>query len=145
MLASWNKSYVNPRQCIIKQRHHFADKGPYSQSNGFSGSHVWIWESDHKEVWAPKIWYFWAVLLKKTLESPLYSKETKLISPLGNQPWISTGRADAEAPKLWPPDVKSQLTGKVPYSGKDWGQELKGATEYEMVGWHHRLNGHEFE
>ena len=85
---------------------------------------------------------FW---LEKTLESLLDSKEIKQVNPKGKQPWIFTGRTDAEAPILWPPDVKSQLTGKDPDAGKDWGQEEKGTTEDEMVGWHHQLNGHEFE
>ena len=85
---------------------------------------------------------FW---LEKTLESLLDSKEIKQVNPKGKQPWIFTGRTDAEAPILWPPDVKSQLTGKDPDAGKDWGQEEKGTTEDEMVGWHHQLNRHEFE
>ena len=84
-------------------------------------------------------------MLEKTLESPLDSKEIKPVNPKGNQPWIVIGRTDAEAPILWPPDVKSQLIGKDPDAEKDWSQEEKGTTEDEMVGWHHRLNGHEFE
>ena len=80
-----------------KERHHFAKKGPYSQSYGFSSSHVWMWELDHKRGWALKNWYFWIVLLEKTLESPLDSKEVKLVHPKGNQPWIFIGRTDAEA------------------------------------------------
>ena len=104
-------------------------------------------ELDHKEGWALKNSFFQTVVLEKTLGSHLDSKEIKQVSPKGNQPWIFNGSTDAEAeaPVLWPPDVKSWLTGKNPDAGNDWGQEEKGATEDEMVGWHHRLNGHEFE
>ena len=104
-------------------------------------------ELDHKEGWAPKNWCFWTVVLKKSLESLLDSKGIKPVNPKGNQSWIFIGRTDAEAeaPMLWPPDLNSWLTGKDPDVGKDWGQEEKGATVDEMVGWHHRLNGHEFE
>ena len=113
----------------------------------FSSSHVQMWELDHKEVWEPKNWCFRIVVLEKTLESPLDCKEIKPVHPKGNQPWIFIGRTDAEteAPKLWLSDVKSQLTGKDPDARKDWGQEEKGATEDEMVGWHHWLNGHNSE
>ena len=99
----------------------------------------------HKEGWAPKNWCFWIVVLEKTLESRLDSKEIKLVNPKGNQPWIFIRRTDAEAEALilWPLDVKSWFTGKDPDAGKDWEEE-KGMTEAEMVGWHHRLNGHEF-
>ena len=104
----------------------------------FSSSHVWMWESDYKESWAPKNWCFWSVVLEKTLESPLDCKEIQPGNPKGNQSWVSIGRTDAEAeaPILWPPDAKSQLTGKDPDAGQDWGQEEKRATEDEMVGWH---------
>ena len=145
MLASWKKSYDKPRQRIKKQRHHFADKGLYSQSHGFSSSHVWMWELNHKDSWALKNWCFWTVVLEKTLESPMDSKEIKPVNPKGNQPWIFIGRTDAEAAILWPPAIKNGLIGKDPDAGKDWGQEEKGVTEDEMVGWHSRLNGHEFE
>ena len=104
-----------------------------------------MWELDHKEGWALKNWCFRTAMLEKTLESPLDSKEIKPVNPKGNQPWIVIGRTDAEAPILWPPDVKSRLIGKDPDTEKDWSQEEKGTTEDEMVGWHHRLNGHEFE
>ena len=105
-----------------------------------------MWELDYKESWAPKNWCFWIVVLEKTLESPLDSKEIKPVHPKGNQPWIFIGRTDAEAetPILWPPDLRNWHVGKDPDAGKDWRQE-KGTTEDEMVGWHHRLNGHEFE
>ena len=108
---------------------------PSSQSYGFSSSHVGMWELDHKEGWAPKNWCFWTVVLEKTLENPLDCKDIKHVSPKGNQPWIFIGRADAEAeaPILWPPDVESQLIGKDPDAGQDWGQKEKGETEDEMV------------
>ena len=128
-----------------KQRHYFANKGPSSQSYGFSSSHVWMWELDHKESWVLKNWCFWTVVLEKTFESLLDCKEIQLVHPKGNQPWIFIGRTDAGAPVLWPPDVKNRLIGKDPDAGNDWRQEEKGMTEYEMVGWHHQLNAHEFK
>ena len=106
--------------------------------------HVWIWVLNHKEGWLPKNWWFWIVVLEKTLESPLDCKEIKPVNPAGNQPCIFIGRTDAEAPVLWSPDAKSWLLGKVPDAGKDQRQEEKGMTEDEMIGWHHWLNGHEF-
>ena len=101
---------------------------------------------ENKEGWLPKSWCFWIVVLEKTLENPLDWKEIKPVNAKGNQSWIFTGRTDAEAEAsiLWPPDAKSQLTGKDPDAGKDWRQEVKGTTEDEMVGWHHRLDGQEF-
>ena len=103
-------------------------------------------ELDYKESWAPKNWCFWTVVLEKTLESPLYCKEIQPVYPKGDQSWAFVGRTDVEAetPILWPPDAKSWLIWKDPDAGKDWGQEEKGTTEDEMVGWHHRLNGHGF-
>ena len=145
MLASWKKSYDQPREHIKKQRHYFANKDPSSQSVGFSSSHVWMWELDYKESWVLKNWCFCSVVLEKTLESPLDCKEIQPVHPKGNQPWMFIGRTDAEAPILWLLDAKSQLIRKDPDAGKDWGQEEKGATENEMVGCHHWLNGHEFE
>ena len=117
------------------------------KSYGFSSSHVKMWNLDHKEGWVPKNWYFWTVVLEKTLENPLDSEEIKPASPKGDQSWIFIGRTDAEAeaPILWPPDAKNWLIGKDPDAGKDWRQEEKRVTEDEMVGWHHCLNGHEFE
>ena len=112
-------------------------------SHGFSSSHVPMWELVHKEGWALKNWCFQTVVLDNSLESPLDSKEIKPVSSKENQPWKFIGRTDAEAEA--PPDVKSWLTGKAPDAGKDWGQKEKGTTEDEMVGWHHRLNRHEFE
>ena len=143
--CSWKESYDKPRQHIKKQRHHFADKGPYSQNYGFSSSHVWMWDLNHKESWAPNNLCFLTVVLGKTPESPLDCKKIKPVNPKGNQPWIFIGRSDAEAPILWPPDVKSWPIWKDPDAGKDWGQEEKGTTEDEMVGWHHWLDGREFE
>ena len=106
-----------------------------------------MWELDHKESGALKNWYFWTVVLEKTLESPLDCKEIKLVNPKGNQPWIFIGRTDAEteAPILWPPDAKNWFNGKDPDAQKYWRQEEKGMTEDEMVGWHHWCDGHEFE
>ena len=147
MLTPWRKSYDQPRQHIKKQRHYLTDKGPSSQSYVFSSSCVWILELDHKESWALKNWCFWTVMLEKTLVSPLDSKEIKPVNPKGNQSWIFIGRTDAEAeaPILWPPDTKNWLIGKDPDTGKDWRWEEKGTTEDEMVGWHHRFDGQEFE
>ena len=120
---------------------------PSSQSYGFSSGHVWMWELDYKESWAPRNWCFWTGVLEKTLESPSDCKEIKPVNPKGNQSGLFVGRVDAEAkaPLLWPPDVKQWLIGKDPDPGKDWRQEEKGMTEDEMVGWHHRFDGHEFE
>ena len=105
-----------------------------------------MWELDRKESWALKNWCFWTVVLEKTLQSPLGCKKIKPVHPKGNQSWIFIGRTDAkaEAPLFWPLDVQNWLTGKDPDAGEDWRQEEKGMTEDEMVGWHHRLNGHEF-
>jgi len=127
---------------------------PSSQSYDFSSSHVWLWELDYKENWAPKNWCFWTVALEKTFESPLDSKKIQPVHSKGYQSWIFIGRTDAEAETqiLWPPYRKNWLIWKDPDSGKDWRQEgkgmtedEKGMTEDEMVGWHHWLNGHEFK
>ena len=140
MLAPWKKSYDQPRQHIKKQRHYFVNKGPSSQGYGFSSGHVWMWELDYKESWAPKNWCFWTVVLEKTLERPLDCKEIQPVHPKGNQYWVFIWRTDVdgETPIFWPPDAKSWLIWK------DWGQEEKGTTEDEMAGWHHQLNGHDF-
>ena len=121
MPASWKNSYDKAKQHIQKQTHHFAGKGPSSQSYGFPSSHIRTWVLDHKEGWAPKDWCFWTVVLEKTLESPLDCKDVKPVNPKGNQSWIFIGRTDAEAetPLLWPPDAKSWLTGKDPDAGWD--------------------------
>ena len=124
----WKKSYDKPRQCIKKQRHHFARKSPLSQSCGFSSSRVWMWELDHKEGWALKNWFFWTVVMEKTLESLLDGKVLKPVNPKGSQPWIFIRRTDAEAevPILWPPDAKSRPIRKDPVAGQEWRQEEKG-------------------
>ena len=116
------------------------------QGYGFSSGHVWMWELDYKESWMPKNWCFWTVVLEKTFESPLDCKEIQLVHPKGDQSWVFIGRTDVEAetPILWTPDEKNWLIWKDPGAGKDWRQEEKGTTEDEMVGWHHRFNGHEF-
>ena len=116
-------------------------------SYGFSSSHVWMWELDYKESWVPKNWCFLTVVLEKTLESPLDSKEIQPVNPKGNQSWIFTGRTDTEAEALilWPHDAKNWLIWKDPDAGKNWRREEKGTTEDEMVGWHHRCDGHEFD
>ena len=130
-LAPWKRSYEKPRQCIKKPRHPFADKVYIVKPMVFSSSHARMWELDHKEGWALKNWWLLTVVLKKTLESPLESKEIKPVNPKGNQPWVFIGRTDAEAPIIWLPDEKSQLTGKDPDDGKDWRQQEKGTTEVE--------------
>ena len=124
---------------ILKSRDHFADKGPYGQSDGFFSSHVQIWELDHKEDWVLKNWCF----------ELLWEKTVKLVNPKENQAWIFIGRtgktsAKTQALILWPPDGKSRLIGKDPDARKDWGQE-KRVTEDEMVGWHHWFGAHVFE
>ena len=131
---------------FTRKRHYFTNKCLSSQSSDFSSSHVWMWELEYKESWAPKNWCFWTVVLDKTLESPLDSKEIQPVHPKGNQSWIFIGKTDAEAetPILWPPDAKYWLIWKDPDAGKDWRQE-KGMTEDETVGWHHWLNGDEIE
>ena len=132
---------------LLSQRHYFANKGPSSQSYDFPSSHVWMWELDYKESWAPKNWCFWIVVLEKTLESLMDCKEIQPVHPKGSQSWIFIWRTDAEAETtiLWPPYVKNWLIGKDHDTGKDWRREKKGTTEDEMVKWHHWLNGHEFE
>ena len=145
-LTPWKESFDQPRQHVKKQRHCFANKGPTSQSYGFSSSHVWMWELDYKESWMQKNWCFWTVVLEKTPESPLDCKEIQSFHPKADQSWVFIGRTDVEAetPILGPPDGKSWLIWKDPDAGKDWEQEEKGMTEDEMVRWHHRLSGHEF-
>ena len=136
-LALCKENYVQARQHIKKQRQYFANQDLSSQSCGFSNSHVWIWELDYKESWVLKNWWFWAVVLEKTLESPCGLKEIQPVYPKGNQFWIFTGRTDTEAetPILWSPDVKNWLTGKDPEAGKDWRHKENGSTEDEIVGW----------
>ena len=133
MLVPWKKSYDQPRQHIKKQRHYCANKGPSSQSYGFSSSHLWMWELDYKESWVPKNWCFCTAVLEKTLGSPLDSKEIQPVHPKGNQSWIFIGRTDVEAqtPIVWPPDVKHWLIWKDP----DTGQEMKEGGERDDRGW----------
>ena len=121
-----------------------ANKGPSSQGYVFSSGHVWMWELDYKESWAPKNWCFWTVVLEKNLEMP---KEIQAVHPKGDQSLVFVGSTDVEAkaPILWPPDAENRPTGKDPDPGKDWKQGEKGTTEDEMAGQHHWLNGHEFE
>ena len=134
MLAPWKKSYGQPRQPIKKQRHYFTNKGPSSQSYGFSRSHVWMWELDYKERGALKNWCFWTVVLEKTLESPLECKKIQPVYPKGNQSWIVIGRTDAETeiPVLWPPDAKNWLIWKTLMLGKIEGRRRRG---WQRMGW----------
>ena len=132
---------------ILKSRHYFANKGPSSQGYGFSSGHDGCksWPGKKAECW--KNWCFWTVVLEKTLESSLDYKEIQPVHPEGDQSWLFVGRSDAEAetPILWPPHAKCWIVRKDPDAGRDWGQEEKGMTEDEMAGWHHQLDGHEFE
>ena len=146
-LTPWKESYDQPRQHIKKQRHYIVNKRPSNQGYGFSSGHLWIWELDCEESWVLKNWWFWTVVLEKTLESHLDCKEIQPVHPKGDQSWVFTGRTDSEAetPTLWPPHEKSWLIGKDPDARKDWRQEEKGMTEDKMAGWHHQLDGHEFE
>ena len=123
----------------------YANKDPSSQGYGFSSSHIWMWELDCEESWAPKNWCFWTVVLENTLESPLDCKEIQPVYPKGDQSWVFIEGTDVEAetPIFWPPDVNSRFIWKDP-AGKDWRQEEKQTTEDEMAGWHHRLDGHKF-
>ena len=149
MLAPWKKGYDKARQHIKKQTYYFANKCPSSQSYGFSSSHVWMWELDHKKSWVPKNWCFWTVVLEKTLESPLDCKEIKPVNLKEISPEYSLEglmrKLKLQNMRSWSsPDTKSWLIRKDPDAGKDWRQEEKGPTEDEMVGWHHRLNRHGF-
>ena len=136
---------LQPREHIEKQRHYFANKGPSSQCYVFSSSHVWMWKLYYKEIWAPKNWCLWTVVLENTLESPLDCKETQPVHPKGDQSWVFLGRTDVEAetPIVWPPDAKNWLISKDPVAGKYWRQEEKATTEDEVVGWQRRLNRHD--
>ena len=142
MLTPWKESYDQPREHIQKQRRSSSDKCPTSQGYGFSSSHVWMWDLDYKENWAPKNLCFWTVVLEKTLESPLDSKKIQSVHPK-DLSWVFIGRNDAKAETavLWPPHAKSWLIGKDSDGGRDGGQEEKGMPGDEMAGWHHWLNG----
>ena len=146
MITPWKESYDQSKQYIKKQRNYFANKCPSSQGYGSSSGHVWMRELDCEESWVPKNQCFLTVVLEKTLESPLDCKEIQPVHPKGDQSWVFIGGTDAEAetPILWPPNVESWLIWEVPDAGKDWRREEKGLTEDEMVGWHHRHNGHGF-
>ena len=129
MLTPWKESCDQPRQRIKKQRHYFVNKGPSSQSCGFSSGHGWMWELDYKESWTPKNWGFWTVMLEKTPESPLNFREIKPVNPKGNHSWIFIGRTDVEAiaPILWPTDAKNWIIGKKPLMlGKIEGRRRRG-------------------
>ena len=125
------RKVMTTRQHIKKQKHYFSNKGLSSQSCGFSSSHVWMWDLDCEESWAPKNWCFWTVVLENTLEIPLDCREIQPVHPKENQSWMFIGRTDVEAetPILWPPYAKSWLIWKDIDAGKDWRQEEKGTTE----------------
>ena len=137
VLAPWKKCYDQPRQHIKKQRHHFAEKGPCSQSYGLSSSHVWMWKLVYKESWVLKNWCFWPMVLEKTLESPLDCKEIQPVHPKGNQSEYSLEglMLKLKLPILWPPDVKNWLIGKRPDAGKDWRQKEKETSEWQRMRW----------
>ena len=146
MLVPWKKRYEKPRQHIEKQRHYFADKYLSNQSYGFSSSHIWVWQLDHKESRAQKNWWFWTVVLEKTLESPLDCKKIQPVYPKGNQSWIFIERMlklklQYFGHLMW----RTDSFEKTLMLQKDWRREEKGTTEYEMVGWHHWLHRHDFE
>ena len=172
-LAPWKKSYDKPRRCIKKQRRHFANKGPSSQSYGFSSSHVQMWELDHKEGWAPKNWCFWILVLVKTLETPLRSNQSLLketnpeysleglmlkLQYSGHLMWradsleniLMLGKIEGKRRRgcqrmRWLNAITDSMDMRLSNgAGKDWGQTEKGASEDEMVGWHHRFNAHGF-
>ena len=136
MIASWQERDDKPRQCGEKQRHYFANKGPYNQGSGLPRGHVWLWELDHKEGKTPKSCCLRTVVQEKTPESPLEGKEIKPVDLKGDQPWIFTGRNDAkaEASVFWSSDANRRLIGKVPSAGIDWGQKEKRASKDEMEG-----------
>ena len=142
MLACLKRSYEKPSSIFKSRDTTLQKKIHYNQSYDFSSCHVWMWQLDHKEWWPMKNWWFWTVVLDKTLESPLDYKEIQQVHAKGNQSWIFIGKTDAEAeiPVLWPTDMKNLLISKDPITGKDWRQEEKRMTEDEMVGWHHQLD-----
>ena len=135
MLTPWKESYDQTRQHTEKQRYYLVNKGLSSQGYVFSSGHVWMWELDYKESWAPKNWWFWTVVLEKTPESPLDYKDFQPIHPKGDQSWVFIGGTDVEAETLilWPPDAESWLIGKDPHAGKNWGQEEKGMTRMRWL------------
>ena len=144
LLLPGRKAMTNtPRQCVEKQRHYSADKGPYSQGYGLTSGHVRLWQLDCTEGRTAKNGRFWTVVLEKAPESSLSSKEIKPVTLKGDQPWILTGRTEAEAPVFWSSDVHRRLTGKAPDSGKDRGQKEKKASEDEMAGRHPQCSEYE--
>ena len=148
MLTAWKESDDQPRQHIKKQRHYFANEGPSSQGYGFSSGHVWMWKLDCVESWELKNWCFWTMVLEKTLQSPLDFKEILPVHLEGDQSWVFLRGRDwcwSRNSNTLTPIAKSWLIRKDPGAGKDWKQEEKGIIEDEMVGWHHWLDGQEFE
>ena len=143
-LAPWKKSYDKPRQHIKKQRHYFADKGPYSQSYGFSSSHIWMWELDHEEGWARRINAFELWCWRRLLRVPWTARRSNqsILKEISPEHSLEGLMLKLKLQSLCPLDAKNWLTGKDPDGGKDWRQEEKGTTEDKMVGWHHWLNGH---
>ena len=141
--SSNRKAMTNLDSILKKQRHHFADKDLFSQGHGFYSRHLWMWELDQRLSTEELILSNCGVG-EDVLESPVDSKEIKLVNFKGNQTWILIGKTDAQVPIFWPPDAKSQLNGKDPDTGKNWRQKEKAATENEMTGWHHWFSGHEF-
>ena len=136
MIASCQESDDKPRQYVEKQRHYSADKGPFSQGYGLPSGHIQLWQRHRKEGRAPKNWCLWTVVLEKTPESPLDIKEIKQVYLKGDQPWLFTGRTDAEseAPIFWSSDANRQLIGKVPNPWKDWGQRRRGHQRMRWLG-----------
>ena len=146
MLASWKKSYGQPRQQIKKQRHYLNNKGLSSQSYGFSHSRVWMWELNYKESWAPKNWCFSTMVLEKTLERPWTARRSiQSILKVISREYSLEGLILKLKLQYFGHLMRSWLTGKDPDAGRDWRQDDKGTTEDEMAGWHHRLNGRESE
>ena len=147
MLVPWKKSYDQPRQHIKKQRHYFTNKGLSSQSYGFSSSHVWMWELDYKESWAPKRWCFWLWCRRRLLRVPWTARRSNqsILNEISPGCSLEGLTLKLKLPILWPRDAKSWLIWKDPDAGKDWGQEEKGTTEDEMAGWHHWLDGRKSE
>ena len=151
MLSPWKKVVTNLDSILKSRDITLSTKAHLVKAMVFPVSHVWMWVLDYKESWEPKNWCFWTVVLEKTLDSPLDCKEIKPVNPQGTEDslksWVFIGRTDAEAETsvLWTPDAKSWLIGKDPDSGGNWRLEEKGTTEDEMVGWHHRHDGHESE
>ena len=147
MLAPWEKAMTNLDSILKSRDITLQTKVHLVKAMVFPVVVLWMWELDYKESWVLKNWCFWAVLSEKTVESPLDCKKIQPVNPKGNQSWIFTWRSDieAETPIFWPPDGKNWLIGKDPDAGKDWRQEEKGRTEDEIVGWHHRMNGYDFE